>query len=266
MDSLLQLHATLTANTLDDSEGEGRIQRLDDERVRVWDERDQRVAHTPPPASELPERMRELLQFAKEGPADQQFLHPVIRAITLHFWLAYDHPFQDGNGRTARAMFYWSMLRDGYWMFEFTSISRYLRKAPAQYGRAFLHTETDGNDLTYFIVHQLDVILRALADVESYIKSKIEQTRDVERMLRRSSNLNHRQLALLAHAIRHSDAEYTIRSHRTSHRVAYATARSDLFRLAELELLERRRIGQKTFAFRVPPDLQHRIRSLGTNN
>lgn len=267
IDTLLQLHTTLTADTLDDAESEGRIQRPEDERVRVWDERDQRVVHTPPPASELPDRMREMLRFANAGSTtDQQFLHPVIRAVALHFWLAYDHPFQDGNGRTARSLFYWSMLRHGYWMFEFTSISRYLRKAPAKYGRAFLHTETDGNDLTYFIVPQIEILLRALADVESYIKAKIEQTREVEKMLRRSSDLNHRQLALLAHAIRHSDAEYTIRSHKTSHRVAYATARADLFRMAELALLERRRIGRKTFAFRVPPDLQHRIRSLGTGH
>ena len=207
-----------------------------------------------------------MLRFANEGPTDQPFLHPVIRAVALHFWLAYDHPFQDGNGRTARSLFYWSMLRAGYWMFEFTSISRYLTRAPAQYGRAFLHTETDGNDLTYFIVHQVEILLRALADVESYIRSKIEQTREVEQMLRRSGDLNHRQLALLAHAIRHTDAEYTIRSHQASHRVAYATARADLFRLAELNLLERRRIGKKTFVFRVPPDLQHRIRSLGTSD
>ena len=266
IESLLQLHATLTVATLDDSESEGRIQRPDDDRVRVWDERDQRVVHTPPPASELPDRMQEMLRFANGASTDETFLHPVIRAIALHFWLAYDHPFQDGNGRTARSLFYWSMLRHGYWMFEFTSISRYLRKAPAKYGRAFLHTETDGNDLTYFIVHQVDTLLRALADVESYIKAKIEQTREVEEMLRRSSDLNHRQLALIAHAIRHSDAEYTIRSHQTSHRVAYATARADLFRLADLELLERRRIGQRTFVFHGPPDLEHRIRSIGASD
>ena len=139
--------------------------------------------------------------------------------------------------------------------------SLHLAEAPARYARAFLHTETDGNDLTYFIVHQIDVILRALADVGSYVEKKVAQTRKVERMLKRSTDLNHRQLSLLAHAIRHPDAEYTIRSRTTSHRVAYATARADLFRLAELGLLDQRRIGKKTFVFRVPPDLENRIRS-----
>ncbi len=260
-EAVLRLHATLSADTMDDPDAEGRVQSPEDARVRVWDERDQRVLHTPPPARELPDRMHAMLRFANRGGDDRPFLHPVIRAIALHFWLAYDHPFQDGNGRLARALFYWSMLRHGYWMFELTSISRYLAEAPGRYARAFLHTETDGNDLTYFIVHQVDVILRALADVESYIKRKIDQIGEVERMLKRSTDLNHRQLGLLAHAMRHPESEYTIRSHTTSHRVAHATGRADLFRLAALELLEQRRIGRKTFVFRAPPDLENRIRS-----
>ena len=266
IDVLMRLHATLAADTLDDPDVEGRIQGPDDDRVQVWDNRDQQVLHTPPPAGELPDRMQAMLRFANEDVDDDPFVHPVIRAIALHFWLAYDHPFQDGNGRAARALFYWSILRHDYWMFEFTSISRFLAEAPARYARAFLYTETDGNDLTYFIVHQVEVMLRALSDVESYIEKKIEQTRVVERMLTQATDLNHRQLSLLAHAIRHPDTEYTIRSHRTSHSVVYATARADLFRLAELGLLERRRIGRKTFVFRVPPNLEERIRSFAAGH
>lgn len=65
---------------------------------------------------------------------------------------------------------------------------------------------------------------------------------------------------LLAHALHHAD--YSIRSHMTSHNTAYATARADLFRLAELGLLKRRRMGGKTYAFSVPGDLEERLRSL----
>ena len=112
-------------------------------------------------------------------------------------------------------------------------------------------------------MHQLDVILRAIADVESYITRKTEQVRQVEETLRRSTDLNHRQLALLAHAIRHPNAEYTIRSHMTSHAVAYATARADLFRLADLGLLERRRAGRRSYRFWVPSDLEERVKNTG---
>lgn len=262
LDALLSLHATVTADTLDDSNAAGRMQTPGEERVRVWDRLEHRLLHTPPPAERLPERMEALIRFANQNSADGPFLHPVVRAIAIHFWLAYDHPFEDGNGRTARALFYWAMLRDRYWMCEFISISGLLKQAPARYARAFLHTETDGNDLTYFIVHQVDVLLRALDELDAYVARKIEEVRHVERLLRRSTDLNHRQLALLSHAIRHPEGEYTMRSHMTSHRVAYATARADLYRLAELGLLERRLIGRKTNVFSVPVDLEDRIRSL----
>ena len=90
----------------------------------------------------------------------------------------------------------------------------------------------------------------------------MEQIREVDRLLKGSSNFNHRQLALLSHALRHADAEYSIRLHMTSHNIAYATARADLFRLAELGLLKRRQMGGKTYAFPVPQDLERRIHSL----
>ena len=260
---MLRLHTALTSDTLDDPEAAGRIQRPGDERVRVVDHRDQRVLHIPPPAEALPDRLDRMIHFANQGSGGGDgFLHPVIRAVVLHFWLAYDHPFEDGNGRTARALFYWSMLHHDYWLFEFISISRRLVEAPARYARAFLHTETDGNDLTYFIVHQIGIILRALDELDAYVERKVEQVREVERILKRATALNHRQLALLAHAVRHPDADYTIREHRTSHGVAYATARADLLQLAELGLLDRRLAGKKTNVFHSPPDLEDRIRSL----
>src|SRR5262249_25058502 len=150
-----------------------------------------------------------------------------LRAIILHFWLAHDHPFVDGNGRTSRALFYWSMQRAGFWLFEFISISRILRKAHAQYGRAFLYTETDDNDLTYFILYQIDVMRRALGDLHRYIERKAAELKAVELELRGMTQLNHRQRALISHALRHPQHRYTIDGHRVSHNVVYETARLD---------------------------------------
>jgi len=128
----------------------------------------------------------------------------------LHFWLAYDHPFEDGNGRTARALFYWYMRTRGYWLVEYLSISRILADAPAKYGRAFLLTETDERDTTHFIVYQLDVVQRAVDELHAYLDRKVKEVRDVERLMRtESAEFNHRQLALLGHAIRNSGQVYT---------------------------------------------------------
>ena len=62
------------------------------------------VVHTPPIATELTKRMAQMCDFANSQTLEF-FVHPVVRGIILHFLLAFDHPFIDGNGRTARALF-----------------------------------------------------------------------------------------------------------------------------------------------------------------
>lgn len=255
---LLDLHRIVTADTLDVPSAGGRLQQPGEVRVTVQDRERFEVLHRPPPAELLPERLAAMVRFANDSVEAEPFLHPVLRAIVVHFWLAYEHPFSDGNGRTARALFYWAMLRQGYRLFEFVSISRVIKRAPARYGRAFLYTETDGNDLTYFLLHQLRVIDSALDELAAYLARKREQTRHVERLLQRT-NLNHRQIALLGHAIRHPGHEYTIKGHQRSHAVAYATARADLLSLAEAMLLEQARRGARTFVFIAPEDLARRL-------
>lgn len=257
---VLELQRMLTIGTLDDPEAAGRLQRPHEQRVKVVHNASQEVLHEPPPAEQLEARLERLVRFANDVSANGEcaFIHPVIRAIVLHFMLAYDHPFADGNGRTARALFYWCMLRHGYWLFEFVSISRILKAAPARYGRAFLYTETDDNDLTYFIDHQLKVIRRALAELEDYLRHKEEAIRRIEVRIKQS-DLNYRQLALLSHAVRHPGHRYTTRSHRSSHNVAYATARQDLLDLASRGLLIGRKMDRKTMVFVAPADLEARL-------
>lgn len=257
---VLELHEIVTADTLVHAEDAGRLQDDRDERVVVQDNRSLRVLHRPPPASQLQARMRTMCDFAN-GNDDDAFVHPLVRAIILHFWLAYDHPFVDGNGRTARALFYWAAVRAGYWVLEFVSISRVIKRAPAQYSRSFLFTESDGNDLTYFIDAQLTVLDKAIRELEDYLDLKIRQTQEVEALLRDRASLNHRQLALLGHALRHANRSYTIASHQNSHRVAYATARSDLLELVDEGLLVKARQGKK-LVFRPRAGLPDLIRSM----
>lgn len=105
-ESVCELHRIVTELTLEDESCAGRIQRPDEKRVAVWDETTGDILHEPPPAKELADRMKNMCDFANGHNTDGPYMHPLIRAIILHFWLAYDHPFEDGNGRTARALFY----------------------------------------------------------------------------------------------------------------------------------------------------------------
>jgi Fic family protein len=256
---ILELHKIVTDGTLDDPSAAGRLQRPGEERVAVFDRDEGPPIHIPPPAEQLPERMELLCAFANEEISENWFVHPVVRAILLHFWLAYDHPFEDGNGRTSRILFFWLLRRQGYWLVEYLPISKFIRKAPAQYARAFLETETDSGDTTYFILHQLRIIERAIDDLHHYLQRKIAEVRDVELLLQGSDGLNYRQLALLTDAVRHPEASYSFRSHSTSHRVTHETARVDLAELADMGLLTRRRRGRQHW-FEPTPDLPQRLK------
>lgn len=255
---LMEMHRTLTINTLDDHKESGRLQSVNDERVQVVDNKTGNALHTPPNAKELPDRIKVMLKFANSS-ENTPFIHPIIKAIILHFWLAYEHPFVDGNGRTARALFYWLMLREGYHLFEYLSISRILKQSPVKYSRAFVETETDENDLTYFICYQLGIIEQAIQDLQAYLQRKTKQIQETEKKLRQG-NLNHREINLLSHALKHPDFEYSIKSHQTSNGIAYATARADLLNLTGKGWLIQRRIGEKTLAFRVADDLASKMK------
>ncbi|HLM84689.1 MAG TPA: Fic family protein [Solirubrobacteraceae bacterium] len=258
--TVLELQRILTEGTLDNPDAAGRVQAPDEERIAVVDRVDGAVIHSPPPAEQLPERLRALCDFANEAESPDRFIHPVLRAILLHFWLAYDHPFEDGNGRTARALFYWYMRAHGYWLVEYLSISRILRHAPGRYTRAFVLTETDERDATYFVVYQLEVIQRAVEQLHDYLRQKIKDVRDVEALLRGSDRFNHRQLDLLANALRAPDAIYTFQTHAASHGVTHETARADLLPLVEMGFLEQRRQGRR-YTFTPPVDLAKRLKA-----
>jgi Fic family protein len=254
---IFELHCLVTAGTVDKPDGAGRFRRTD-EGIRVTDE-EGTVFHEPPAAEQLPERMKAMCEFANRHTPDF-FVHPVIRAVLLHFWLAYDHPFIDGNGRTARALFYWSMLNQGFQLFEFISISQIILKAPVQYATAFLHVETDENDLTYFILHQTAVIEGAIKALHDYVAHRKAELAAAEQQLRGIEGLNHRQQGLLANALRNAGARYTIEGHKRTHGVVYQTARADLLDLESRQLLRMVKIG-RAMVFRPVEDLTKSLAS-----
>lgn len=258
---VLELQRILTQGTLDDPSEAGRLQRPDEDRVAIYDRTDGSLVFRPPPAEQLPERLERMCAFASEPQDGQRFLHPVLRALILHFWLAYDHPFADGNGRTARALFYWYMRVRGYWLVEYLSISRILREAPSRYARSFVLTETDDRDTTYFVIYQLQVIERATEELHRYLQRKAGEVRRMERLVKGHGDFNHRQVALLSDAVRHPDQQYTFNSHASFHNVTHETARSDLGALADRGLLLRRRDG-RSYSFSPPEDLTDRLKRL----
>lgn len=257
-DLICEIHRMVTDGTVDDPRAAGRFRRPD-ENVVVGDAYGE-VFHVPPPGGELPTRVDLMCKFANSQTPDG-FIHPVVRSMILHFWLAYDHPFVDGNGRTARALLYWSMLKHGYSFFEYITISKIINTGPAKYGEAFLYSETDGNDLTYFLLYHADVIRRSIDELHRYLDRHSKELADAERVVRGFTSLNDRQRDLISHALRHPGQTYTIRAHRRSHNVVYETARTDLMDLVERKLMEKRKVG-KGWVFAPSSNLTQKLRAV----
>ena len=257
---LLELQTILTRGTMGE-DSVGRFRRpADNVDVAQWDGT---VVHVPPDAGELDGRIDRLLAFANDED-DGRVVHPFVRAVILHFMIGYDHPFVDGNGRTARGLFYWSMAKSGYWLTEYLSISTIIRDSPAKYVRAYVHSETDDGDLTYFLEYNLDVMLKAIRALHEYLDKKAKEMESLSRMIRGSDLalvFNYRQIALLSHLVRHPNTAYTIAGHQRSHNVTYQTARSDLIALAELGFLDVGKVGRK-LQYRRSEELEDDLRDL----
>lgn len=241
LEFILELHRIITSDTLEEGEA-GRV-RGESDQIKVVDQQDGTVLHFPPPAKELSSRLAAMCEFANHGGAG--FTHPLVRAILVHFWMGYDHPFCDGNGRTARALFYWSMLNQGYWLTEYISISRVLKKAPTKYVDSYLHSETPPFDATHFVRYQLEVIQRSIAELHEYLDRKQKEVRQVDTLLVNNRDLNHRQVSLLSEVLRSPELVFTMKRHRETHRIANETARKDIYKLRDMGLLLERRRGNR---------------------
>jgi Fic family protein len=244
---LLELHNIVTDGTLDDARDSGRVRTADD--VQVVDETNSEILHQPPVASDLPRRLEKLMNFANEVPSAVNWIHPLARAFILHFMLSYEHPFVDGNGRVARALFYWAALKEGYWLIEYVSISSVIAESKISYGRAFLDTETDGADLTYFLVYHAKILDTAVERLMQFADRKRREVAVLERRIsdrHRPDAFNHRQSWLLNEFARGRLPRITIEEHQKRNAVSYLTARKDLELLVEARCLRKRKVGKSS--------------------
>jgi Fic family protein len=244
---IIDFQREITKNTLKDEEDVGKFR--DNNEIVVGDPMQADIIyHKPPDYKKIPNLIKEFCEFANDD--KHVFIHPIIKGVILHFLIGYIHPFNDGNGRTARAIFYWYVLTRGYWLFEYMSISRILLRSKKKYGMAYLYTETDDNDLTYFINYNLNAIEEALHDMEEHIVKKQREQVEAMRLIKSIKNINLRQAEILKEFIKVPDKGFIISEIVSSYNVAYDTARTDLLHLVKLGYLELIK-DQKKFIFKL---------------
>ncbi len=251
---LRHIHRTVSKDTLESERDEGRLQQPGEERVRVIDPTDDTVVYVPPPAEELRERVDRLCDFAN---ATDPYFPPTVRAILLHFQLAMDHPFVDGNGRTARALYYWSMLHSGYELAQYPSISAVIRRAPKRYSRAYVHAEQTG-DATFFVLYHLDVLRRAADEFARYVGRKIEERRRADAAVEGWAGLNLRQRLLLRRCLDAPSQLLVPAEEQARFVISRPTILKDLAGLVDAGLLLREPAG-RGFHYRPVDDLRDRL-------
>ncbi len=227
---IMQIHGMMTENALDIPDAAGRLRR-DDENIVVGNGITGEIVHTPPSAECLSEFLSSLCAFFNDENTEI-FIHPIIKAITIHFLVGYYHPFADGNGRTARALFYWYMMKSNYWLVQYLSISRIIKGSKKSYEKAFLYSEADGNDIGYFVQYNLDVLLKSFDALSRYIKRKNNERKKSEKLLH-LGNITARQAEILSLCIENSDIVLVSTDIVGKFGVTHNTAKSDLRDLTE---------------------------------
>ncbi len=241
-ENICSLHRIITNNTLADAAEEGAFRT--DNQVAVRDTQTGEILHQPPDFETIPQLIEAYCRLCNDKDEQPYFMHPITKGIILHFLMGYIHPFADGNGRTARIVFYWYLVKKGYWLIEYMSVSRIILQSKARYARAYLHTEMDGFDLTYFIIYNLECIVRALGDLKAHINRKTAEKKNLLNLLR-NTNWNDRQIAVLQEIVKDASQSFTVQTIESWFSVSNQTARNDLAALVRAGILEERRSGRK---------------------
>lgn len=258
----LEIHRLISNQTLADKKDEGKYRR--DNEIKVIDTVNGRIVHAPPDHHDISRLMNELFTFFNKDKSEE-FIHPVIKGCIIHFMVGYIHPFVDGNGRTARALFYWYLLKNGYWLTEYLSISRLIVKSKAQYARAFQYTEADDNDLTYFITYKIKTIQMAFESLMEYIQLKITEKRRVLNF-QKIKGINSRQALIIQWLFQEPDLMLSVKEIETRFTISNQTARTDLTELVNLGYLDMIDLNNKTKGFCRTDDFENLIKKESRNN
>jgi Fic family protein len=233
-ETLLNLHRIMTTKTMKNEKKAGFFRENND--IYVVNHQNSEVVHTPPDHQELMKWIEDLCYFFNND--TRNFIHPIVKAIVIHFMLGYIHPFIDANGRTARALFYWFLLKKGYWLTEYLSISAVIKDTKVQYEKAYIYAEKDDNDLTYFVNYNLKVMRKSFEKLQHYIAQKQAEVRQAAQFLR-IAGINDRQAQILN--LLHDEPNRMLNHKEIENRfgVSGFTARADLKGLVVLGFLDK---------------------------
>lgn len=245
---VLELHKVVTEKTLEDQSYAGRYR---DDVVYVTDERGATV-YTPPPNADIPRLMQDLIDWiAVEN--EKAFIHPIIKASILHFYFVYLHPFFDGNGRTARALFYFYLIKNKYEFFRYFSISSIISSTRGKYYKSIKDVEDYGSDMTYLLIYMADSVMKAIVEIKNKISVHYKRDYIMAKLAEKKVWLNERQEKFVRKFPLWKEKEIRIAKYMEIYGIVHQTARTDLLDMVEKNILIKNKKG-KALVFSLNPE------------
>lgn len=124
-----------------------------------------KVEHSGIDYKKLPKYMQSFVEFAN---VDDK-INDLLKATILHFYIAYLHPYFDGNGRMARLIHMWFLIQKGYESTLFVPFSSYIEKSRKKYYDSYTLIEENYKlsgviDITPFLLYFIQNVYEKMTD------------------------------------------------------------------------------------------------------
>lgn len=200
------------------------------------------VVYEGPPASKVMEMMDQYVNWVNSTSK----IHHLIKAAMVHLDFVQIHPFDDGNGRSARALSNRYLMNRNYQFINFLSPSDYFDHHRAEYYKAIQNTRLHDNDATFFIIYYLKALIEQLENVQVEIK-KEEKIKDIRDILSQKDQekLDNKQIKTLKWMLENFEKMTTRKYCKLCH-CSDETARKGFNKLLEVGIIEKIGRGRTT--------------------
>ncbi|MDR1412467.1 MAG: Fic family protein [Actinomycetes bacterium] len=203
------------------------------------------VHYEAPPAKQVPNEMRQFLRWVNE--ADD--LDLVIKSGVAHFWFVVIHPFDDGNGRLARALSELLLARSDGSLDRYYSLSTQIMREQAEYYEILKQEQYSSGDITAWLRWYLDCLKHALTDSAARLNDVAWRARFWDQ--NEDADLNARQRKVINLLLSSFDGRLTTAKWAKLTKVSHDTALRDIKDLMKKNILEQEEAGGRSVSYRL---------------
>ena len=207
----------------------------------------QRVHYTAPPAERLGDEISRFLEWFE----DTRSMEPVLAAGIAHFWFVTIHPFEDGNGRIARAIADMALARSEESSERFYSMSAQIRLERNAYYDILERTQKGSLDITDWQVWFLECLARAIENAQDTLAAVLTKAAFWE--AHAHELLNERQVKILNWLLDGFEGRLTSSKWAVMNRCSQDTANRDIRDLIDRGILVRGEAGGRSTSYELVP-------------